>query len=133
VESYAGLVVGNTPASDATAPPGTSSNEKRPVSIVGVGRLAGQAAETGAFQVIILLVLLNVFIGIFNLVPLLPLDGGHVAIATYELVRSRKGRRYHADVSKMMPVTAAVLAVMLLLGVTSIYLDIFNPIANPFQ
>jgi len=117
----------------APAAKGTSSNDKRPVSIVGVGRLAGQAAETGAFEVIILLVLLNVFIGIFNLVPLLPLDGGHVAIATYERLRSRVGRRYYADVSKMMPVTAVVLAVLVALGITSIYLDIFNPIANPFQ
>jgi membrane-associated protease RseP (regulator of RpoE activity) len=133
LESYGGLLVGDTPTEAENAAPGTTANEKRPVSIVGVGRLAGQAAETGPFEVIILLVLLNVFIGIFNLVPLLPLDGGHVAIATYEKIRSRNGRRYHADVSKMMPVTAVVLVVMLALGVTSIYLDIFNPIANPFQ
>ncbi|MBV9412374.1 MAG: site-2 protease family protein, partial [Acidimicrobiia bacterium] len=55
----------------------------RPVSIVGFVRVAGQAAQTGWLDLLILLVAINIFIGIFNLIPLLPLDGGHVAIATY--------------------------------------------------
>jgi membrane-associated protease RseP (regulator of RpoE activity) len=135
LESYGNLLVGNE-AKDTTTGPAKaepSANEKRPVSLVGVGRLAGQAAETGAFQVIILLVLLNVFLGILNVVPLLPLDGGHAAIATYERIRSRHGRRYYADVQKMMPFTAVFIVLLITLGVTSIYLDISNPIANPFQ
>ena len=119
----------------------TNANSSRPaegddqrfVSVVGVARIAGQAAESGAFNVVYLLVLLNIFIGVFNLVPLLPLDGGHVAIATYERIRSRAGRRYQADVGKMMPVAAAVIVVLVLIGVTSIYLDIVRPMANPFQ
>ena len=65
--------------------------------------------------------------------PLLPFDGGHIAVATYERLRSRAGRRYHADVAKLMPITAAVVAIMVVLGVTSIYLDIVKPIGNPFQ
>ena len=105
----------------------------RPVSIVGVVRIAGQAAENGLFNVLQLFVLLNLFVGIFNLIPLLPLDGGHVAIATYERIRSRGGRRYQADVAKMLPVTAAVVALLLVLGLTSIWLDIVRPISNPFQ
>jgi membrane-associated protease RseP (regulator of RpoE activity) len=134
LESYANLVVGNESKSTGDpAKTGPSTNEKRPVSLVGVGRLAGQAAETGAFQVIILLILLNVFLGILNVAPLLPLDGGHAAIATYERIRSRRGRRYYADVQKMMPFTAVFLVLLVVLGMTSIYLDIFNPIANPFQ
>jgi membrane-associated protease RseP (regulator of RpoE activity) len=103
------------------------------VSVVGVARIAGQAAESGAFNVVYLLVLLNIFIAVFNLVPLLPLDGGHVAIATYERIRSRAGRRYQADVGKMMPIAAAMIIVLVLIGVTSIYLDIVKPMANPFQ
>ena len=47
-----------------------------------------------------LLAALNVFVGVFNMFPLLPLDGGHAAIATYERVRERGGRRYFADVSQ---------------------------------
>ena len=62
--------------------------------------------------------------------PLLPLDGGHVAIAVYEKIRSmlRGGRPYHADVAKLLPLTYAVVLVLLLVGVSSIYLDIVNPI-----
>ena len=73
------------------------------------------------------------FVAVLNLVPLLPFDGGHIAVATYERLRSRAGRRYHADVAKLMPLTAAVVAVMVVLGVTSIYLDIVKPVGNPFQ
>ncbi len=108
-----------------------SAEDARFLSVVGVARIA---AESSAFTLIYLLVLLNVFIGIFNLVPLLPLDGGHVAIATYERLRSRKGREpYQADVAKMIPVAAAVIVLMVLIGVTSIYLDIVKPMSNPFQ
>ncbi|MGH9278161.1 MAG: site-2 protease family protein, partial [Acidimicrobiales bacterium] len=81
-----------------------------------------------------ILVLLNVFLGVLNLVPLLPLDGGHIAVATYERLRSRKGKApYRADMKKLLPVTAAVVMFMLLLGVTSIWLDIVNPVNNPFK
>ncbi|HEX2047344.1 MAG TPA: M50 family metallopeptidase [Acidimicrobiales bacterium] len=111
----------------------TAEGEGRFVSVVGVARIAGQAAESGLFNVVYLLVLLNIFVGVFNLIPLLPLDGGHVAIATYERIRSRAGRRYQADVGKMMPVAAAVIVVLVLIGVTSIYLDIVQPLSNPFQ
>ncbi|MDQ3897231.1 MAG: RIP metalloprotease [Actinomycetota bacterium] len=109
------------------------ADDQRFISVVGVARIAGQAAESGAFNLVYLLALMNIFIGVFNLIPLLPLDGGHVAIATYERIRSRAGRRYQADVGKMMPIAAAVIVVLVLIGVTSIYLDIVKPMANPFQ
>ena len=58
--------------------------------------------------------MINIFIGLFNLVPLLPFDGGHVAIATYERIREsrRGGRRYLADVAKLLPLTYAVVLVL---------------------
>ncbi len=126
LRNYADLVTGRPPEDG-------SAEETRPVSIVGVVRIAGQAAETGIFNLLNLFVVLNVFVGVFNMVPLLPFDGGHIAIATYERIRSRRGQRYHADVSKLMPLTAAVVAVLLVLGLTSIWLDIFEPSDNPFQ
>jgi membrane-associated protease RseP (regulator of RpoE activity) len=134
LRSYAHQITGGSSGS-ATNGTGTAAGKdaSRPVSIVGVVRIAGQAAESGLFDVLNLFVLLNIFVAVFNLVPLLPLDGGHVAIATYERIRSRRGRRYQADVAKMMPVTAAVVAVLLVLGATSIWLDIVRPLANPFQ
>jgi membrane-associated protease RseP (regulator of RpoE activity) len=109
------------------------NDQSRPVSVVGVVRIAGEAAHQGLFDFFGLLVMLNIFVAVFNLVPLLPLDGGHIAIATYERIRSRHGKRYHADVQKLLPLTAAVVAVLILLGVTSVWLDIVRPIANPFQ
>ncbi len=111
----------------------SSSSETRVTSIVGIGRTGTQAVEAGAVTMIGFMFLLNVFIGVFNLVPLLPFDGGHVAIATYEQLRSRGGRRYMADVSKLMPLTYAVVGVLGFLFVTSIYLDVTSPAANPFN
>jgi membrane-associated protease RseP (regulator of RpoE activity) len=111
----------------------TGKEADRPVSVVGFVRVAGQAVQHGWLDFLVLLVAINIFIGIFNMVPLLPLDGGHVAIATYERIRSRKGRRYHADVAKLLPLTAAVVSVLLIFGAMTIYLDIVRPIANPFK
>ena len=102
-------------------------NEDRVVSIYGAVRLASQS--DGVADVLAFLFAINIFVGIFNLVPLLPLDGGHVAIATYERIRSRRGRPYHADISKLMPLTYAVVLLLVLVGVTSLYLDITNPLS----
>jgi membrane-associated protease RseP (regulator of RpoE activity) len=57
-----------------------------------------------------------------------PLDGGHAAVAIYERIRSRRGRRYHADMAKLLPLTYAVVLGLVMLGVASLYLDIVNPI-----
>jgi membrane-associated protease RseP (regulator of RpoE activity) len=111
----------------------SGKDAERPVSVVGFVRVAGQAAQHDFLDLIVLLVAINIFIGIFNMVPLLPLDGGHVAIAAYERLRSRKGRKYHADVTKLLPLTAAVVSVLIIFGAMTIYLDIVRPIANPFQ
>ena len=58
------------------------------LSPVGVVVLANEATKIGWSEVLYLLILINIFVGIFNLVPLPPFDGGHVAIAIYEKVRS---------------------------------------------
>ena len=102
-----------------------SPHTVRFVSPVGVVRLANQATQIGFSEVLYLLVLINIFIGIFNLVPLLPLDGGHVAIALYEKVRSLRTKRpYHVDVNKLAPVLYAVLAVLIFYAVSSLFLDL---------
>ena len=72
---------------------------------------------------------INIFVGIINLAPLLPLDGGHVVIGTYERLRSRKGRRYHADVAKALPIAYGVVLLMTTVGLAAIYLDIADPIS----
>jgi membrane-associated protease RseP (regulator of RpoE activity) len=96
-------------------------------------RVASEAAHSGLRDVLWLLLVINVFVGVFNMLPLLPLDGGHVAIAVYEKVRSRRGQRYRVDMAKLLPVTYVVLFVILFFGVTALYLDIVRPLSNPFQ
>ena len=71
--------------------------------------------------------------GIFNLFPMLPLDGGHVAIAVYEKIRTGRRRvMYHADVAKLMPFTWLMLMFLGVLFTTSLLTDILHPMANPF-
>jgi membrane-associated protease RseP (regulator of RpoE activity) len=105
----------------------------RPQSIYGAARIAVQGAQAGVTQLIYVLVTIILFVGIINLFPMLPLDGGHVVIAVYERIRSRRGRPYHADVNKLTPVVAAFVLLLGFIVVTSLYLDITHPVKNPFQ
>lgn len=110
-----------------------SQQAQRPVSIVGVVRVATQAAQSNTAAFLKILVILNIFIGVLNMLPLLPLDGGHVAVATYERLRRRRGQLYHADVNKLTPIVYAFVLVLLFLFASSLFLDIAHPIANPFK
>lgn len=106
-----------------------------PVSVVGASRLGGEAAELGLWHIFLLLVVsLNFFVGVFNLLPLLPLDGGHIAVTWYERVRDwiRKRRGMApggpVDYTKLSAVTMVLVFVggaVVLLTVTA---DIVNPI-----
>lgn len=98
--------------------------QERPLSIIGVFRLF--AASESARAVLLLFAGVNVFIGLFNMVPLLPLDGGHAAIATYEKLRELwSGERYRVDAAKLVPVTWVVVALLLAVGSWAMVLDIF--------
>jgi membrane-associated protease RseP (regulator of RpoE activity) len=98
----------------------------RPTSVVGLARAAGDQGM-GVVDILQLMFFVNVFVGIFNLTPMLPFDGGHVVIATYEKIRSmRSGRDYHADVAKLMPFTYAIVMALALLFLSTIYLDLFH-------
>ena len=112
-----------------------------PVSIVGGGRFAGEAAASEAFplteKVVTLLFLIasfNFFIGMFNFVPLLPLDGGHIAGALYEGLKRGIARLLgrpdpgHVDVAKLLPVAYVVGLAMLVMGVVLIVADIVVPL-----
>jgi membrane-associated protease RseP (regulator of RpoE activity) len=106
----------------------SSADETRPISIFGVARIGADTAENSIGDVLLLLAIVNISVGIINLVPLLPLDGGHIAIAVYERIRSRKGKRHMADVSRLLPLTYAVVLMLGLIMVSSVYLDIVDPI-----
>jgi membrane-associated protease RseP (regulator of RpoE activity) len=109
-----------------------ANQDSRPVSIVGVSRILVQGADAGALPLITILAAVNIFVGVMNMLPMLPLDGGYVAIATYERIRSRRGVLYRADINKLAPVVYAFMSVLLVLFACTLYLDIAHPIANPF-
>jgi membrane-associated protease RseP (regulator of RpoE activity) len=103
--------------------------ETRPTTLVGVTSVSDDVGRSEGFVgILYLLAVLNVFVGVFNMFPLLPLDGGHAAIATYERLRERNGQRYHADVTKMMPFAMAVITMLMFLFVAGLYLDITQPV-----
>ena len=83
---------------------------------------------------LLLAVALNFFIGVFNLLPLLPLDGGHIAIAWFEKLRSWLAPKLHrpdpgrVNYDKLMPVTYAVILIFGGFSVLTILADIINPI-----
>ncbi len=113
-----------------------------PMSVVGVSRVAGEVTSddkivTGdkvAF-VISLLAGVNLFLGMFNFVPLLPLDGGHIAGALYEAMRRGWARLRgqpdpgYFDVARMLPVAYVTAGLLLMMTVILVYADIVAPVA----
>ncbi len=123
----------------------TFGNEKRDaqglVGVVGVARVSAQTASDPNLAsrekiatFLIIIASLNIFVGVFNLLPLLPLDGGHMAIAIVDGFRRLSARRRKVsapspiDLEKMLPLTLAVFAVLAVLSLLLLAADIFNPI-----
>lgn len=109
-----------------------------PVSVYGASVLGGQAVERGLWDMFwMLLISINFFLGLFNLVPLLPLDGGHMAIVGYEKGRDTVRRWFGRapggaiDYYKLLPITYAAVVVMAGFMVLTLTADIVNPI-NPW-
>ena len=113
-----------------------------PMSIVGAGRVAGEVASAPevsfgdrAFQLITLLAGLNLFLGLINLVPLPPFDGGGIATTLYEAVRRGIARLRGkpdpggVDSAKLLPVTYVMASLILVMSVILIYADIVAPIS----
>jgi membrane-associated protease RseP (regulator of RpoE activity) len=116
----------------------TQRSTDSPVGVVGMaqisGSLIGEAGFSGFFS---LVAVINVFIGIFNLLPILPLDGGHVAILLYEEGRKRVYRLLRrpvpgrVDLNKLMPVAYVFLLAFVGLTLLLLAADITNPIRLP--
>ena len=102
--------------------------QTRPSTVVGATQVGGRMGESqGLRGVLLLLASVNVVFATLNLFPLLPFDGGHAAIATYERIRSRKGRTYHADAAKMSTLAVVTMVAMLAVFAVGLYLDITQP------
>ncbi|MFN2538538.1 MAG: RIP metalloprotease [Mycobacteriales bacterium] len=111
------------------------------IGIYGASRISGEVFAAPvpfkytALGFLMLVASLNLFVGIFNLLPLLPLDGGHIAVVFFEAVRDRikRARGYVGDVvrvdyNKLLPVTFAVVALFIGFTVWVLGADIVNPI-----
>src|SRR6201997_766569 len=109
-------------------------------SVVGAARETGQAvAANVGWQykvsfVLLLIASLNIFVGVLNLLPLLPMDGGHVAVVLWEVIR-RWFARLHGradpglvDYRKLVPVSFSIFLVLVFFGVMLILADIVNPV-----
>jgi membrane-associated protease RseP (regulator of RpoE activity) len=105
---------------------GAPRNGDGAVSLYGASAAAGHAGQQGAWAYFFsLFATVVLFIGLVNLLPLPPLDGGHVAIALIEKVRG------HAiDMKKVVPVSAVVLLILGFFSISAIILDIWKPIPN---
>lgn len=121
------------------------SGQKRsvssPMSVVGVGRIAGDVTESSratieqkAGTLIGLIASLNLALFVFNMIPLLPLDGGHIAGAIWESIKRpilrRRGRQgpIYADVTKALPLVYAVSVVLIVMSGLLMYADVVNPV-----
>lgn len=113
-----------------------------PLSVVGVGRLSGEIASNDQIPILEriatmvgLLASLNIALFVFNLIPLMPLDGGHILGALVDSLRRRLAKLFGRpdpgplDTAKWVPLTLAVSALLLVMGALLIYADIVKPIS----
>jgi membrane-associated protease RseP (regulator of RpoE activity) len=124
----------------------TFGHEKRDpnglVGVVGAARVSGDAVSSNKLNnterlgtFLLLIASLNIFVGLFNLLPLLPLDGGHMAVAIADEIRAffarlrGKPRPAGIDVNVLTPITATVFVVLAVLTAILLIADIFNHVS----
>jgi membrane-associated protease RseP (regulator of RpoE activity) len=122
--------------------PGSERSENGAISIVGLGQFSGQIAsndqisfEDKMLSQIGLLMSLNVALFVFNMLPLVPLDGGHIAGAVYESIKRGvfrvRGKKWvrPVDTSQMMPIAYFVASLLIVLTIVLVLRDILNPLS----
>lgn len=119
---------------------GEQRTEDSPVGIVGISRIGGEIMSEGlpvADTVSIMLQILagvNLFLFAFNMVPILPLDGGHIAGAIWESIKRNAARLFRrpdpgpVDVALLTPVAYVVVACFLVFSVILLVADLINPV-----
>ena len=111
------------------------------VGVVGVARVSGEAVGSDKLTpmerlatFVLIVASLNIFVGIFNLLPILPLDGGHIAVAIADEIRAffarLRGRPRPApiDVTVLTPVTMVVFVILACLTLLLLVADVINPV-----
>jgi membrane-associated protease RseP (regulator of RpoE activity) len=110
-------------------------------SVVGAANETGQAVaanvgwEYKVSFVLLLIASLNIFVGVFNMLPLLPMDGGHVAVVIWERIRAWFARLRRqpdpglVDYRKLVPVSFSIFLVLVVFGMMLILADIVNPVS----
>ena len=118
----------------------SSTSAGQVTSVVGAGEITGDVVSSNVGwqvkvdYVLLIMASLNIFVGAFNLLPLLPLDGGHIAVVLYEAIRSRWARLRHrpdpglVDMTKLVPVSMGVFAILVFFGLVLILADLVNPV-----
>ncbi|TCC05300.1 M50 family metallopeptidase [Kribbella soli] len=119
---------------------GGERDQDSPMSVVGASRVAGEIASSDlnvgakAATLILLLASLNLFLALFNFIPLLPLDGGHMIGAIWEGIRRGLAKLFgrpdpgYVDVAKLLPIAYVAASVIVVMGVLLVIADIVNPI-----
>jgi membrane-associated protease RseP (regulator of RpoE activity) len=135
VKGLGGFVTGladriSTPEPAPAGPGGGGEvRDGGPIGIVGITRLAGQAVANNQWAIFIaILIQLNIVVGVFNLLPLPPMDGGYLAFVLWQVVTRRE-----VDLRKVVPVAALIVGLLVMLTVGLVWLDITNPVPYPFR
>ena len=119
VARYSKNFTAKTPAS------ASSGSNDRPVSIIGIVDQGSRLVNGNVWALLWLLGGISLILALFNLLPVLPFDGGHAAVVGYEWIASRVQRReVRVDFRKLMPVTAVVLVALLTLSLSAAFLDV---------
>jgi membrane-associated protease RseP (regulator of RpoE activity) len=121
--------------------PNRAKNAGGVTSVVGVSEVTGQVFSASGVSwqqklafILLVIASVNIFVGLFNLLPFLPLDGGKLAVVIFESIRSRLARLFRrpdpgpVDMQRLIPLSVGFLFVFVCLGALLIAADIFNPI-----
>jgi membrane-associated protease RseP (regulator of RpoE activity) len=107
-----------------TNTPRTTSD---PASVVGIGQQVGATGAAGDWGLVLyFLGFVTVFVGLVNLVPLPPFDGGHLFVLLLEKIRGKA-----IDMRKLIPVSAVVMGFLVIFVMATVFLDITKPIPSP--
>jgi membrane-associated protease RseP (regulator of RpoE activity) len=104
---------------------GSTADLERPRSLVGIVDEGSRLFDGDIWGIIRLIGAISLILALFNLLPVLPFDGGHAVVVVYEAMASRiTGRRVTVDYRKLIPVSAVVVILLVTLSLSTMFLDI---------